>query len=1036
MKSINLIGNWLYELDKNECGIEEEWFKRTLSNAGFSIPGTTAENNIGNPVIIEKKLTKQAIECLRQEKQYIGVAWYQTTFVLDDIESFESISLFLERIMFESQLWIDNAFVGKQDSLSTPHCFDITKFVELGKKHKLTIRINNKDIYNIGPYPSAYTDQTQTIWNGIVGRAELQISETNEIKNLIIGTDYNKREIKLKFDLKNSYKDDLDGVISVTIVKDNVVLQSNNQNIKIEKNQITVEITLNLNNTIELWDEICPNLYNLNIHISGINKDKQIDITCSKNIGFSQMHIEGNVLKVNGIQRFLRGNIDCCIYPLTGYPPMNKESWEKVLLCTKNYGLNHVRFHSWCPPEIAFEVADELGIYLQIEGPVWMDSWTEYPVGKYDDHYTYLPEEARRIIEEYSWHPSFCMFSNGNELNGDFKLLEDIIIKLKKINPYLIYTLSTNWDREVSSEDDVFIAQSAGGIGVRGQYFLDDMVYGTTLNYDKGISSRNIPVISHEVGQYVVYPNINEIPKYTGVLKPVNLEVIRDDLEKKGLLKYVEKYVQCSGELSKFLYKAEIEAALRTKDMAGIQLLGLNDFPGQSTATIGLLDSFFESKGIVTPGEFRSFCNKSVPLIVMPKFIYSSNEDFLAEVQIAHYGLEPMKNITIQVDIENAQGSGIFRKVFKISEVEVGLFKDKIFINEKVFVGMQGRNRCKVNIKILHTDIENNWDIWVYEEETKEVKIPNLYHEFSNEAINKLENGEIVVIVPNSNKMKYPGASTYFPVFWSPVHFASKDPCGISIDNEHPFFKKYFPCRYYGDYEWKVLLENATSIYIDYLNEFEPLTMLIPNFYNNHKYTNLLEAKVSNGKVIICCIDIESHRDKHLEIAYFKKALHDYINSKEFNPSQQLTVENIKELFLDKNIDEDKEDVAVNKPSLADSEKSLMYSAFKGNDGNSNTAWCAADGEEGHYWQVDLEKVYSIMGTKVVFNENENYLYVIHTSLDGIKWNIMVNKTGQVGNRKIHSDNFETQARFIKITYNGLKGGIWAGHEQFSVYVK
>ena len=77
--------------------------------------------------------------------------------------------------------------------------------------------------------------------------------------------------------------------------------------------------------------------------------------------GMRQIGRNGADLLVNGKKVFLRGTLECCIFPLTGYPPTTKEGWLKVFRSAKEWGLNHLRFHSWCPPKAAFEVADSLG---------------------------------------------------------------------------------------------------------------------------------------------------------------------------------------------------------------------------------------------------------------------------------------------------------------------------------------------------------------------------------------------------------------------------------------------------------------------------------------------------------------------------------------------------------------------------------------------------------------------------------------------------------------------------------------------------
>ncbi len=1027
---IDLSGAWNYKLDYKDRGIEEKWYLTELSDKGFILPGTTASNNVGDNVVIENKLTKEAVKSLRQEKRFIGALWIQKTLNIGDFKEQECVYLYLERIIFKSSVWVDGEFIGDRDSLSVAHKYDITKYIKPNETHTLTVRIDNRDIHNIGPYASAYTDETQTIWNGIVGKVQVKKMPLQNIQHLIIGL--NKvREVEIKFDLNFTYNEKVDAALKIEICKEENIVQCYENICQIKASEKLVSVKFLLDGCVNLWDEFDPWLYDIKITLK-IGKDVCV---LEKTTGFRFLENSEGILKINGVQRFLRGEIDCCIYPITGYPPTNKEDWTGIFKTCKDYGLNHVRFHSWCPPEEAFNAADELGFYLQVEAPMWMDNWTEYAVGSYKEHYTYLPREATNIVNEYSRHPSFCFFSNGNELNGDFSLLESMIKNLKSINPYLLYTLTTNWDRKINKEDDIFITQAVDDVGIRGQYFLDKMVDGSELKYDDGISRRDVPVIAHEVGQYVVYPNINEIEKYTGILKPTNFEVIKMDLEEKGLLKYVKDYIKASGKLSLSLYKAELEAAIKTNKMAGIQLLGLHDFTGQSTATIGLLDVFYDSKGIVEPKEFRRFCDSLVPMLNMSKFKYSTKEELKAKIIIANYTKEILSNIRVKVTIKTDNGLVILEKNIEVEEVEVGVVEVKEQLNGNFFESLKGRNKCTLEIEILGYDKSNSWDLWVYEP-IEDTYLNNFFEEFTPELESKLDNGESIILCPKPNNVKNIGPASYFPVFWSPVHFASKDPCGIIIDTRNPLFKKYFKTETFGSYEWKTFLENSNSMNIDELVDFEPLTMLVPNFFNNHKFTNIFEAKVGKGKLLVCLFDFSRKLSNMQEIQYLKKSFNEYMQSEDFAPKQELEIETLRELFTNVNSIEDcKRDIAVYKTAFADSEKSKAFCAEKGNDNNPSTCWLAADAEEGHYWQVDLEEVHSITGSKVVFHEEANFMYVIHSSIDGENWIIEVNKTGQVVPKKVHEDKYNCEARYLRITYNGLPSGFWAGHQQFSVYL-
>ena len=100
----------------------------------------------------------------------------------------------------------------------------------------------------------------------------------------------------------------------------------------------------------------------------------------------------------------------------------------------------------------------------------------------------------------------------------------------------------------------------------------------------------DVPVISHEVGQYVFYPDFSEIPHYTGPLKPRNIEAMREKLERAGLYGEHEAFFRQTGHLAVECYKREIETLLRSREVSGFQLLDLQDYTGQGT------NSFHQAK--------------------------------------------------------------------------------------------------------------------------------------------------------------------------------------------------------------------------------------------------------------------------------------------------------------------------------------------------------------------------------------------------------------------------------------------------------
>ena len=104
------------------------------------------------------------------------------------------------------------------------------------------------------------------------------------------------------------------------------------------------------------------------------------------------------------------------------------------------------------------------------------------------------------------------------------------------------------------------------------------------------------------------------------------------------MLDQAHDFFKASGALAVVCYREDIEAALRTPEFGGFQLLDIQDFPGQGTALVGILNVFMENKGMIEPEQWRGFCSETVPLFRMEKYVWTNDETLTGKVQIAHYG--------------------------------------------------------------------------------------------------------------------------------------------------------------------------------------------------------------------------------------------------------------------------------------------------------------------------------------------------------------------------------------------------------------
>ncbi|WP_141501138.1 sugar-binding domain-containing protein [Paenibacillus luteus] len=1047
---LNMKGQWSYALDPQDIGESERWYQSQIAGQEdvVTLPGTLTLNGVGDVQEWSEEMNRESVRSLRQRHSYIGAAWYEYETEVSAEWIGKRFEIFLERVMFQSTLWVNGQFAGCQDSLSIPHTYDATAFIKTGEKNRFTIRIDNRDIQNLGSYPSAYTEETQSIWNGIIGRIELQALEQIWLSNLQIFPDPKQRTVKLLGTYYNTSSMEARAEINISArIKHG---QTRHEAPTISKNLViaassskTFEWMYEMGDGALLWDEFLPNIYEMRLENRFILGDVQVDSTETQTFGLRSFQNNGRILEVNGRPIFLRGTLECCIFPLTGHPPMELDAWLNLFGTARDYGLNHIRFHSWCPPKAAFEAADQLGIYVQVESPIWMDTWN-LPVGTHPEHYTYLPEEARRILDAYGNHPSFCIYSNGNELNGDFNLLHQMVAELKENDNRRLYTLTTNWDRPLDPEDDLFCSQTVDGVGARGQYFPEQLSDTTQLDFRVAVSKRPVPVVTHEVGQYTVYPDVEEIDSYSGALRPVNLEVIRADLKKRGLLGDIRKFVHGSGMLALQLYRDEIEAALRTPELGGFQLLDLHDFPGQSTATVGILNAFWESKGLIEPQQFREFCAPTVLLLRMSKRIYTTEDTFHAEVTITNYGASELPASNVKWTIADGEGrvldSGLLQSAIITFGADIPIGQ---FISDVLKTIIQS-DRLTILLEWIGSDIRSEWPIWVYastaELQVTEANILVTSH-LDGETERMLAEGQNVLFLASGAGLEHAAPGKFYPVFWSPVHFATENPCGIVVNYKHPALTG-FPTLSYAEHQWKDLLDRSVSLAINDELPFNPIVQVIPNFYHNRKLTNLTEYRVGKGKLIICGINIEEDLANRPAAAQLRSSLIAYIARDDFAPEVTLDMKGLRKLLKKKEPHEGDganqaiagRELGIGKPASSDSVKDDNHAPFKGNDGIGHTLWLASDDSVGHWWQVDLIEARAIIGTKVKFHQEGNFLYVIQVSTDGIDWSVAANQTGQTSTEQTRIDHFAANGRYVRIVYNGLPANVHAGHFTFEVY--
>ena len=929
---MDLSGRWQFKMDPNDRGIQEEWFSEDFADE-VSLPGTMDENQKGYPNSLKVELTKENVKHLARYYHYEGAAWYQKYITIPSNWNDKQVSLMLERVLWESKVWIDDQYVGLQDSLSTPHRYDLSSYIKPGYRYKLTIRIDNSYKYDISDVwdmfgAHAYTEHTQTIWNGIIGKIQLYPRDKIRLKRIRTFPLVASNQIKVEVLLQNDNPEMRNITMNLKINHQGDEVAQKETSLTISKFESMHTYTISMPNDVILWDEFSPHLYELDVTIEENNRQNPQSDYKALTFGMRNIDKDQTQFTINGRKTFLRGTTESSVFPLTGYPPMEVAGWVKVFTIAKSYGFNHFRFHSWTPPKAAFIAADRTGFYLQIEAPLWKRNIGGLNTRKRD---LFIEDEIIRILDEYGNHPSLTFVSLGNELDGTFatlRPLHPLIRSLKQKDNRHLYTTSTFSfinGKKPEKVDDYFITQytNQGNEWIRGQGYFEHRRPTTAFDYRAEIEGITVPTISHEIGQYAVYPNMAEIPKYTGITRPLNFESIRQDLAQKGLLDQAQEFTQSSGSLAVTLYREEIEAAMRTPGMAGFQILDFRDFPGQSTATVGILDAFWDSKGLVKPGIFRRYNAAVVPLMRTEKFVYRHDESFNASIMIANFGTNRIENAEISWTLKTSSGESIGSGIFSGKTINIGNSNNDVGTIEVDLSSITSSSRLNLEVTLNDTKVQNDWNIWVYPEpspvNSEGIIIVNKYDE---QVENALAAGKKVLLLPSLDLESIPDSilgriwqrgkqilfpkpvgikkgisGSFLPVFWSPVHFETAGMMGIINDTTHPSLQGVLAEKYSNWHWWELLHNSVAMDFEDFPDDFRPIIQSVPNFFKNGMYGYMMEAQVEGGRLFVVTMDIEKNLENRPVARQLRSSILSYMKSESFYPNHQVDFATLRGLF-------------------------------------------------------------------------------------------------------------------------------------------
>ncbi len=832
---ISLAGSWRFAFGATNASADTILLPTTTDIArkrNAEIAGQNVERI--HPQLIGAEMAQSLTAHPTRRYPFVGVAKYERTIEIPESWAGKRITLFLERTKIV-RAFLDGVCLGLCDTFATPAVFELPRTVKPGR-HILRLEVDNR-LDSLPVSGHQVSEDTQTNWDGVLGRIELRAESMPCLGRVRLFPNPSNRTVDVEAEVITS-----DGV------------STNRQTIALAKDAAP-------------WSEFTPVLHEIEVRVGNLTRKMKV--------GLRKFRTRGTQFTVNGRPTFLRGRHDACVWPLTGAAPMDVGSWRSYFRTLKDYGLNHVRFHSWCPPEAAFQAADEFGFYLQPELPFFGGDWTKPAVRDY------ALAEARRILDVYGNHPSFVMFSLANEPTTGGAERTEVIHALKAYDPRPLYAQGTNADyanpHQYASDDFWCTFRSAAGKqgNVRGSYAHCDLPLGgvqeegrgTMRDFSTAVAHSSVPLVGHEVGQYQSYPDYSEIKKYTGVLEPFNLRIFLERLKKAGMAKSAEDFHRASGALQTLNYREDIEMAIRTPGFGGFQLLDLQDFPGQGTALVGILNAFMESKGFISPEKWREFCSPTVLLARYSSSTLTEGDVFRADVQVAHYGREDSLTAILVWRLVDSSGSVLKEGTLPLS-ARVGEVTTVGTVAAKLPSPCNAQ-KITLELGLVGRDERNAYSLWVYPKPTPlpEVKIVHSLEE-GEQLLDAGETGFCILTRENAPTNAIPGffAADFWnwPMFKFVCEDHGKPPApgtlGLLVESNHPALDG-FPTSFHSDQQWRNLILHGVNVVLDDDPTAQIIVQGIDNVARNHRLGVIWEKRRGRGRLVVSAIDLDACAD-------------------------------------------------------------------------------------------------------------------------------------------------------------------------------
>jgi len=925
-REIVLNGEWQFLLDPEDRFAAAPPAASDFGGCRIGVPGSWEEQGYGEAPPFPQ------IDTWTKLREYVGTGWYRKTVRVERLREGAQWRLELKGVRWTTELWVNGAHIGLRDSLSAAHRYELGEAVAEGD-NELLVRVDNRMRLPLAD-SHIHTRHTATEWGGITGGAKLSELPSVRLGRVGLAPDPAAGEFRCRIEVIAG-EDARPGCMVEAIFRAPDGGEFSASAPVAECGE--TELVCALGDAPALWSDRKPQLYEAEFRLK--RGEEALDRVVRRS-GLRLLTASGQRLELNGGPVWLRGYVDCCVFPLTGYPVWDKAHYERQFRIAKSYGFNHVRLHGWNAPEPFWEAADEAGMLVQTELPHWSAHYQPRGGKPPEEVDAFLLAELERIYESLNAHPSFVLFSLGNELVEDngHERLNELVRYARGLDPTRLVTDNTGFGQlpEQDREGDFFIPSFNWHVPLKTEEIA---MPATNRDFSAVARLTDKPVLGHEHAQFTMYARPEEKIKYTGVLRPTWLETIEETLRAKGLEERVGEWIDATGVHQVRALKEAMERVRRTPGAAGVQLLDIRDFPGQGHATTGLLDVFWDSKGTIEPERALDFNGPTVLLMSCEGRTLFAGETTDVRLLLSHYGEEPSLSGRVGWRLvqraEEAEGAGTVLaegelavrgadrgSVEEIGTVRLGLPADTEASEIVLEAWWADQDRLAEE-----RDIRNAWSFWsfprvrysgaeavwssvpalktalygaVFEPNAKfdpfvypsirGVKLA-IVERLTTNVLQYLVGGGRVWLLAGESELYDAPMTKYLPVFWNYLMFSEQAGGTMgAVVHPHPALGK-FPHDGISDWQWYHLFNGTPAISLDTVPEVEPIVEIVDNFNRAKRLASVFEARVGQGKLFVTTLALRSPPDwKRPESAHLFGEMLDYLLSDGFRPSARMTV--------------------------------------------------------------------------------------------------------------------------------------------------